>query len=269
MNIYKKLQGQARELLNPTDENGFKPLLMDDAATDSIMFWESYNSSPNYWEEWIIKNINENKYNWFDFSKDLVDIGAGVGEYPIYTNFHKCYAFEPSTCTRYLMCANIASHDKIEQVIPMPYAISDNPGTRGFTGWSENTETGSTRKEAGKTDIEYRTLDSFEFDNVGFIKVDIEGYEYNALHSGLKTLIKNDYPPLLVEMWSDNCINNFFGDEETRDFYKGQEAKLREFLFALDYVHIVDKSLCDWMTYFFIHKTHLHNFDGQCYHPKL
>ena len=184
-------------------------------------------------------------------------------------NFNKCFAFEPSINTRYLMYANIASHDKIDKIIPLSYAISDNPGTRGFTGWSENIENGSSRTETGNADVEYRTLDSFGFNNVGLIKVDIEGYEYNALHSGLKTLIQNDFPPLLVEMWSDSSIDSFWSDENTRNFYKNQERKLYNFLTSLDYVQIKDKDLCDWMTYFFIHKTHIHNFNGNYNHPEL
>ena len=36
-----------------------------------------------------------------------------------------------------------------------------------------------------------KTLDSFNLENVGFIKIDIEGHELKALLGGLETLKKN------------------------------------------------------------------------------
>ena len=48
------------------------------------------------WEGNIIMQLWENKYNWFDKSKCLIDIGAGAGEYPIYAGFKHSYAFEPN-----------------------------------------------------------------------------------------------------------------------------------------------------------------------------
>lgn len=53
-------------------------------------------------------------------------------------------------------------------------------------------------KGTGNIAVPIRTLDSFEIDNVGFIKYDIEGYELKAVRGSEQT-IKKFYPVIVVE----------------------------------------------------------------------
>jgi len=46
--------------------------------------------------------------------------------------------------------------------------------------------------------VPMRTLDSFDYTDIGFIKIDVEGYEYKVL-LGAKETIKKYRPVLLVE----------------------------------------------------------------------
>ena len=268
MDIYIKRLGEPPMRINHIDKNSnTMPLLMDKDAIEAINWFEhTHQYHILFWEVEIVNQINENKYGWFDPNKSLIDIGAGIGEYPIFSNFRHCYAFEPNRSSRYIMCANAVVHDKIDNIDIYPYAISDNPGTRGFTGWTEDVESGADRLSLGESDqiVEYRTLDSFNFNDIGLIKADIEGFEYNALRSGMGTIIRNDYPPILAEMWSDYSIENDFWryDTNAAAFYKSQEEKLRKLLSYLGYVRITGSGLGDWETYFFIHETHLNGYDG-------
>ena len=47
------------------------------------------------------------------------------------------------------------------------------------------------------------TLDSFQLDNIGLIKLDVEGFEKNVLEGGLETLKRNGYPRIFFESWAD------------------------------------------------------------------
>jgi FkbM family methyltransferase len=208
------------------------------------------------WEGNIIDQIRRNEYGWFDFSKSLVDIGAGAGEYPIFSGFRHSYAFEPNKVKQCLIYANMLSHDKYNDIEVLPYAISDNPGIREFSGWTENVQKDC--DNINKCTIEYRTLDSFNLQEVGMIKVDIEGYELFALRSGIGTIIRNDYPPLLIELWSDSAIINYMGDDAPE--YKDRRDKLLSLLLSLGYIHIINPNLGDWETFFFIHNTHLNGY---------
>jgi FkbM family methyltransferase len=53
--------------------------------------------------------------------------------------------------------------------------------------------------ENGK--IEIRTIDSYKFSNIGFIKLDCEGMELDILEGAKECLIDNNFPPLFIEIW--------------------------------------------------------------------
>jgi hypothetical protein len=50
-------------------------------------------------------------------------------------------------------------------------------------------------------EVEVRTLDEFDFNNVRFIKIDVEGSERDVLAGGRKTIMR-DRPLLLLELLS-------------------------------------------------------------------
>jgi FkbM family methyltransferase len=49
-----------------------------------------------------------------------------------------------------------------------------------------------------KVKVQCRVLDDFKYDNVGFIKIDVEGFEANVLKGSRQTILKNK-PNLLIE----------------------------------------------------------------------
>jgi len=75
-------------------------------------------------------------------------------------------------------------------------------------------------KDRGNVAVNIRTLDSFGYTDVSFIKIDVEGYEYRVLQ-GAEETIKNFRPTILVEQnkgnldsvellktWGYRCIGN-------------------------------------------------------------
>ena len=149
------------------------------------------------------------------------------------------------------------SSDKLDEIDVLPYAISDYPGIRAFSGWSEDIYNHPSDQPQ---DIEYRTLDSFGIKNVGLIKIDIEGFEYNAICSGLTTIIENGYPPLLLEVWPEGHMRKFFPPDKFID-YQNRQQKLLILLDSLGYIKIEDPRFGDWETFFFIHKSHLNGWE--------
>lgn len=263
MDIHAKYLG-----IDPAPINGIindrRPFFMTDEEVNEMNYYlRVHHEDGVCWESNIIDQINENKYGWFDFSKSLIDIGAGAGEYPIFTNFAHSYAFEPNKRKQCLIYANMLSFDKIADIDVIPYAISDTPGIRKFNGWTED-YTKNSNKPEGIYDIEYRTLDSFNLTNVGLIKVDIEGFELFALRSGIGTLIRNNYPPLLIELWQDRGIELFFkGNDDDIAMYKNRRDVLIQLLQDFGYVLIKDPKLGDWETRFLIHESQLNGYENK------
>ena len=264
MDVYVKYVGAIEQPINAIVANQRPFFMTEEEVGEMIYYRGQYGYDGECWEANIMEQIRENKYGWFDLSKSLIDIGAGAGEYPIFSGFVHSYAFEPNRKKQCLIYANMLSFDRMDDIDVFPYAISDNPGVRKFNGWSEylnnfNSFRNDKHLDKGIVQMEYRTLDSFNLDNIGLIKVDIEGFEYNALHSGIGTIIRNNYPPLLVEMWNDDDIRRWFDKQGMSEFFLENKRKLLKLLDDLGYVRI-NNQFGDWETFFFIHKDQLNGY---------
>lgn len=140
--------------------------------------------------------------------KVAIDIGANKGVYS-HTLAKLCravHAFEPNPkiyriLTRFLP----------DNVTPHHVALSDRDGdaelvipsyTKG--GFSNQGASLDQRKKQapfgfGIVRIPARTLDSYDFRDVGFIKIDVEGFEEAVIRGALGT-IRRERPTVMIEM---------------------------------------------------------------------
>ena len=70
-------------------------------------------------------------------------------------------------------------------------------GEKNGTTFTSNKRVGRI-KDWGSVEIPIRTLDSFEYTDIGFIKIDVEGYEHKVL-LGSEITIKKFKPVILIE----------------------------------------------------------------------
>lgn len=149
--------------------------------------------------------------NLIDSNKNFIDIGSHVGTYSwmIGKKAKHTFSFECSPTTFCFLCANIALHNLTEKVTPFPFALGNDERTidyivrsadGGGNGVKSLSSEDNTRK---KIPVMMKTLDSFHFDNIGLIKIDVEGFEKEVLMGGLDTLKRNNYPRILFESWGD------------------------------------------------------------------
>lgn len=127
-----------------------------------------------------------------------VDIGAhkGIWTKVLMEEFDQVYSFEP-----------IEDNFKVLQEInPYSYrvALGDHNGSCSFKS-GENTG----QYHIDGLDGEYRitTLDEFHFDEVDFIKIDVEGYENHTIIGSIET-IERCKPAILLE---DNGLTIRYG----------------------------------------------------------
>ena len=119
-----------------------------------------------------------------------IDIGSQFGFWtrPLLKKFKTVHCFEPNPLFRECFLKNIP----LDNVTLHPYGLSNSE----HTAHQSNDGQVLSMKEGS---VQCKTLDSFKFDNVDFIKIDVDGFEHQVL-IGAKQTIKKFNPVINIEM---------------------------------------------------------------------
>jgi len=122
-----------------------------------------------------------------------VDIGGHVGfvSRDMAKFFKTVHAFEPVPENLACLIKNVP-----DNVIPHGVAMGAEIGVASFENPSD-TNSGAWEMVAG-SDVKVKTLDSYDLENVGLIKIDTQGCEYDVLRGAVET-IKRCRPVIQAE----------------------------------------------------------------------
>lgn len=141
-----------------------------------------------------------------DRRRTMIDVGAHIGlwSYNFAHWFDHIIAFEPVEEHRNCFDKNVIythNHERSDsvKVTLLPYALGER---EAMVAISVNPSSSGDSWIKGKGTVPMKTLDSFAFENVDFIKVDCEGYEEFVLRGAEKT-IKAWKPLICVEQKRD------------------------------------------------------------------
>lgn len=135
-----------------------------------------------------------------------LDVGAHKGVYSWALRHHsrRVYAFEPNP--KIFPILKRIARGNIEA---SPVALSNETGTAIFRvprhrrgGFSNQGGSLSTVKVSGEhvgVEVETRRIDDLELRDIGFIKIDVEGFEQEVL-AGAADSIARDRPTMLIEL---------------------------------------------------------------------
>jgi FkbM family methyltransferase len=217
---------------------------------DSYNFWELYKS--NAWEE--------NTFNAFDrfLNSDFsyLDIGAWIGPTILYGAHlaNSVYAFEPDCIAFGKLYANVALNSNLKDKIHLfNFGVADKIsksrlyiGT-GATSMSSTIKNGVNRKKfyfADFYDME-STIEKAQIDiyNVNFIKIDIEGGEYNLIpHLADFLSAKDCFPTLYISTHIPFFIVDGASDNENKKIIHEKSMLLLEALKRYPYLYHADFS---------------------------
>ena len=185
--------------------------------------------------EWYIQQkIEVNEEGFFDFSKNMIDIGACFGTYSFVLPFQYSYMFEPNKEYLAYCHINMALHGKSWQADIYNLAVgNENCMIKfdGFKGGDLANPHGHAWTETSYMEVPCVRLDDMKdkIKNVGFIKIDIEGMEPYAIMGAQELIRENDYPPILFESWEEG------NTEETPEHRNYRVALLKAVLDELGY----------------------------------
>lgn len=182
-------------------------------------------------------------------NKNILDLGANIGTHTvIYSNYinpnNTVYSFEPQKVVFDILNQNIALNN-FKNVVPFNFGCSNVNNVFYMNACYDYKENhgafriDSTLNETNGLKIECKVLDELNITNVGYVKIDIEGHEYEAL-LGMKNLLLRDLPVIMIEIHNSCPTKNI----------------TVEFLVELGYITHYKLSHCD---YIFINKTNQPN----------
>jgi FkbM family methyltransferase len=135
-----------------------------------------------------------------------IDIGANVGLWAcdLVKSFKHVHAFEPVRDFRKCFVKNVKLNN---------YTLYENALGKEETSINMNIVTGNTGhshvdpSSYGKGQIAMKTLDSFNFENIDLIKIDVEGFEEQILLGSQQTIERN-LPILVIEQQKHEYQND-------------------------------------------------------------
>lgn len=155
--------------------------------------------------------INWTTENLIKEDKTFVDIGAHIGTYSWICGrkAKHTYAFECDPRSFCYLAANVALHNLEEKITLHNVALSDEEKNTLLYKRSEDGGGNGIKilsdKDAStkKIPVSVKTLDQFGLENIGLIKIDVEGNELEVIKGARETLERNGYPLILFESWGD------------------------------------------------------------------
>jgi FkbM family methyltransferase len=201
-------QSSKKDFYKPYLKNNFTFALFpkDNAITSSIIEGWQYH---NYMFEFF-------QLNKIDASGcDIIDIGANNGQFSLdfahmVGDNGRVHSFEPQRILYYQLCGhvfmngldnvfcyNVALGDR-EEVVEIEKPDYFYSGHVNFGDIAIKNEQTFVKTEK----VRMKTLDSYKFNNLLFIKLDVQGFELETIKGGEQT-IKNNYPIFFLENYID------------------------------------------------------------------
>jgi FkbM family methyltransferase len=142
---------------------------------------------------------------------NVLEVGANIGYY-LFLELKslkgkgRIFAFEPDPRNINMLKKSIPKNDKKNFIEFYPYGISDKDGENSFyTADKSNLSTfagDSTLKDSEIIRVKTIKIDNFKKIDVpiNFVRMDIEGYEYEAISGMTETLTKSPRVKMLIEL---------------------------------------------------------------------
>lgn len=218
---YAKRKYQKAKKLNKSKVrvcyNGIKINLYLDSKLSEILVFKPFEKEEQSFLSFFLKK-----------GGIFVDIGSNIGLYSLIASKivgeeGKVYSFEPTPEIFNRLKENIKAN-RIRNIYPYEIALSNKSGTQpflisrdGYDAWNSFGKP-SEGREFDKILVETTTLDEFiehsGIEKIDLVKLDVEGWEVNVLHGGIKYFSSSQAAAILVEFTDINQRNAGYSSRE-------------------------------------------------------
>ncbi len=167
----------------------------------------------------------------------VIDAGAHIGTHTLALAKlagpeGRVYAFEPQRKIFRELVYNMRLNG-VSNVVPLRFALGDSAGVIEMARATLGNE-GATPVGLGGDQAELRSLDSFGFRNVSFMKIDVEGFEDHVL-DGARETVQRNRPVILIEIQGGQRYES--ASSEMRAKIDGTRARLAAMGYKVERVH--------------------------------
>ena len=155
-----------------------------------------------------------------------VDVGGNSG-YQTYfhANYNNVVTYEPVPELFKVLSTNLKGLEKKVTLINKA-VTNENKNVQLFVDVNRLSMTSQVPLvESQEITVPGVALDNENLSNVGFIKIDVEGYELDVLE-GASKLIERDRPTMMVEIYQPWCDKIGFSCEEIFDFFVSKDYRI-------------------------------------------
>lgn len=191
----------------------------------------------NFYERVELQYLRENYIRKGDV---CLDIGANIGNHSIYftkmCHASKVYAFEPVKSTFAILKKNISLNGEDTRIEASNVGISDRTKSARIAHFEENNIGGTQLVGDRDGDLRLIALDDIQFSvNVDFVKIDVEGMEYDLLRGG-RLFFEKHRPVVFIEI----CKRNFIKVDSLMQQYGYHLVEKREgnMMSADNYIYV-------------------------------
>ena len=158
---------------------------------------KTYMEDGYVWESHVIASIKQHVAP----GSVALDVGAYIGTHALLMGrvASRVYAFEPQRKVFRELHHNVQLNGLDDVVVPLRYALGASNAIVELDAPRKGIYEGGVAVGASGDRVEMRTLDSFGFDNVSLVKVDVEGFE-DAVLAGAAETIRANKPVILIEI---------------------------------------------------------------------
>lgn len=139
--------------------------------------------------------------------ENILDIGANIGNHSVFfateCGANHVFSFEPQKDVFEILNKNISLNGLQDVCTTYNMALGAGKGNAKIASYNRNNCGGTSFAMDNGGNVTVISVDEMDFPEIGFVKIDVEGFEYDVL-KGAERFLRNMNPVIYIEIKEEN-----------------------------------------------------------------